>query len=144
GDAASAALRNLPADIVDKIQVFDLLSAQSQFTGVDAGNSMKAINIVTKAGMQTGQFGRTYAGYGTDDRYQVGGNMSFFKKDRRISVVGLSNNINQQNFGSQDLLGLTSSGNSGGRGGGGMMGGRGGGGGGMMGGRGGAGNFMVG
>ncbi len=141
GDDASAALRNLPADIVDKIQVFDRLSDQAQFTGVDDGNSMKAINIVTKAGMQNGQFGRMYAGYGSDDRYQLGGNMSFFKKDRRISVVGLSNNINQQNFGSQDLLGLTSSGNSGGRGGGGM-GGRGGGGG--MGGRGGTGNFMVG
>lgn len=141
GDDASAALRNLPADVVDKIQVFDRLSDQAQFTGVDDGNSQKAINIVTKAGMQNGQFGRMFAGYGTDDRYQVGGNMSFFKKDRRISVVGLTNNINQQNFASQDLLGLTSSG--GGRGGMGGGGGRGGMGGGM-GGFGGGGNFTIG
>ena len=117
GDDASAALRNLPADIVDKIQVFDRLTDQAQFTGVDDGNSQKAINIVTKAGMQNGQFGRLYAGYGSDDRYQAGGNMSFFKKDRRISLVGLTNNINQQNFGSQDLAGLTSSGGRGGGGG---------------------------
>ncbi|RYY61820.1 MAG: TonB-dependent receptor [Chitinophagaceae bacterium] len=110
GDDASAALRNLPADIVDKIQVFDRLSDQAQFTGVDDGNAQKSLNIVTKAGLKNGQFGRFFAGYGTDDRYQAGGNVSFFKGDRRISFVGLSNNINQQNFGSQDLLGVTSSG----------------------------------
>lgn len=133
GDDASAALRNLPADIVDKIQVFDRLSDQAQFTGVDDGNAQKAINIVTKAGLKNGQFGRFYAGYGTDERYQAGGNVSFFKNNRRISLVGLANNINQQNFGSQDLLGVTSSG--GGRGGFGGGGGRGGPGGGFGGGQ---------
>lgn len=133
GDDATAAIRNLPSQIVDKIQVFDRLSDQAQFTGFDDGSSVKSINIVTKAGMRNGQFGRLYAGYGTDDRYSAGGNVSFFKDNRRISLIGLANNINQQNFGSQDLLGVTSSG--GGRGGGGgnrpgSGGGRGGGGGG--------------
>jgi hypothetical protein len=134
GDDASAALRNLPADIVDKIQVFDRLSDQAQFTGVDDGNSQKSLNIVTKSGLKNGQFGRFYAGGGTDKRYQAGGNVSFFKGDRRLSFVGLANNINQQNFGSQDLLGVTSTG--GGRGG--QGGGRPGGGGG------GQGNFQIG
>ena len=120
GDDATAALRNLPADIIDKIQVFDKLSDQAAFTGFDDGNSTKAINIVTKSGMRNGQFGRIYAGYGSDSRYSAGGNVSFFKKDRRISLVGLFNNINQQNFSSEDLLGVTSSGGGargGGRGG---------------------------
>lgn len=144
GDDASAALRNLPADIVDKIQVFDRLSDQAQLTGVDDGNAQKAINIVTKAGMRNGQFGRIYAGYGTDERYQGGGNMSFFKNNRRISFVGLANNINQQNFGSQDLLGVTSSGRGGGNFGGGGGGGRGGGGNPGGGGFGGQNNFTVG
>ncbi len=117
GDDATAALKNLPAEIIDKIQVFDKLSDQATFTGFDDGNSTKAINIVTKAGMRNGQFGRIYAGYGTDNRYSAGGNVSFFKKDRRLSFVGLFNNINQQNFSSEDLLGVTSSG--GGRSGGG-------------------------
>ena len=118
GDDATAAMRNLPSQIVDKIQVFDRLSDQAQFTGFDDGSSVKSINIVTKTGMRNGQFGRLFAGYGTDDRYSAGGNVSFFNKDRRLSIIGLANNINQQNFGSQDLLGLTS-GNSGGRSGGG-------------------------
>jgi len=144
GDDATAALRNLPAEVIDKIQVFDKLSDQAAFTGFDDGNSTKAINIVTKSGMRNGQFGRIYAGYGTDNRYSAGGNVSFFKKDRRLSFVGLFNNINQQNFSSEDLLGVTSSG--GGRsGGGGNRGGMGGGGnrgGGNFGG--GGNNFLVG
>lgn len=137
GDDASAALKNLPSEVVDKIQVYDRLSDQAQLTGFDDGNSVKAMNIVTKSGIKNGQFGRLFAGYGTDDRYSAGGNISFFKGNRRISLVGNFNNINQQNFGSQDLLGLTSGGGGGGRGPGG--GGRGGGGGG-----GGTDNFTVG
>ena len=141
GDDASAALRNLPSEVVDKIQVFDRLSDQAQFTGVDDGNSQRAINIVTKSGIKNGQFGRIYAGVGTDSRYTAGGNVSFFKDNRRISLVGNLNNINQQNFASQDLLGVTSSGNN--RGGGGNFGGGGnrGGGGGNPRGGGGGGNF---
>ena len=81
GDDATAALRNLPAEIIDKIQVFDRLSDQAQFTGFDDGNTLKAINIVTKANMRNGQFGRLYAGYGSDDRYSAGGNVSFFKNN---------------------------------------------------------------
>lgn len=147
GDDATAALRNLPAEVIDKIQVFDRLSDQAQFSGFDDGNSVKAINIVTRADMRNGQFGRVYAGYGTDDRYSAGGNMTFFNGTRRISIVGQSNNINQQNFATQDLLGATSNVGRGGgnRGGGGNFGGGGGrpgGGGGNFGG--GQGNFLVG
>ena len=112
GDDATAALKSLPADIIDKIQVFDKLSDQATFTGFDDGNSTKSINIVTKSGMRNGQFGRMFAGYGTDNRYTSGGNVSFFKNNQRISLVGLFNNINQQNFASEDLLGVTSSGGS--------------------------------
>ncbi len=116
GDDAVATLRNLPAEVIDKIQVFDRLSDQAQFTGFDDGNTTKAINIITKADMRNGQFGRVYAGYGTDDRYAGGGNVSFFKGNRRLSLVGLVNNVNQQNFSSEDLLGVSSQG-GGGRGG---------------------------
>lgn len=155
GDDATAALRNLPAEVVDKIQVLDRLSDQDRASGVITGETQKEINIVTKAGMRNGQYGRVFSGYGTNDRYSLGGNSTFLKENRRISLVGQSNNINQQNFSSQDLLGVTSSGNNrgggggnfGGRGGGGNFGGRGGGGnfgGGGFGGFGGGGNFMVG
>src|SRR6186713_325151 len=118
GDDATATLRNLPAEIVDKIQVFDRMSDQAQFTGVDDGSASKSINIVTKPSMRNGQFGRFFAGYGTDNHYLAGGNMSYFKKNSRISIVALTNDVNQQNFAEVDLLGVTSSGGGGGFGGG--------------------------
>lgn len=114
GDDATATLRNLPAEIIDKIQVFDKLSDQAQLTGFDDGNTTKSINIVTKKDMRSGNFGRIFAGYGTDDRYSAGGNVSFFNNARRISIIGLTNNVNQQNFASTDLLGATGGGGRGG------------------------------
>ncbi|HSR39657.1 MAG TPA: TonB-dependent receptor [Phnomibacter sp.] len=131
GDDATAALRNLPAELIDKIQVFDRLSDQAQLTGFDDGSGYKAINIVTKANMRNGQFGRVYGGYGTDDRYAAGGSVNFFKKDTRVNLIGLFNNVNQQNFSGEDLLGVNGQANNQGRGGfqgGGGGGGRGGGG----------------
>jgi Outer membrane protein beta-barrel family/Carboxypeptidase regulatory-like domain len=150
GDDATLALRNLPSEVVDKIQVFDRLSDQATITGFDDGNSVKSINIVTKSSVKNGQFGRLLAGYGTDGRYNAGGNVSAFDGNRRISVVGTFNNINQQNFASQDLLGVTSGGSGGnfGGGGAGRAGNRGGGGGARGGGAGAGGantnNFSVG
>ena len=106
GDDATAALKNIPANAVDKIQLYDRMSDQAMLTGVDDGNTTKAINIITKAGLNNSQFGRISAGIGDQGKYSAGGNVSFFKDSRRISIVGNFNNINQQNFGSQDLLGV--------------------------------------
>lgn len=117
GNDPMAALRNLPAEVIDKIQVFDRQSDQAQFTGVDDGNTTKAINIITKPGMRSGQFGKVYAGYGPDGQYQGGGNVNLFKGNSRISLIGQANNINQQNFSTEDLLGVVGSSGQSGRGG---------------------------
>ena len=115
GNDPKAALRSLPAEVVDKIQVFDQQSDQAQFTGFQDGETTKTINIITKSNMRAGQFGRVYAGIGEDNLkepgvlYQAGGQVNFFNKDQRISLVGMSNNINQQNFASEDLLGVMGS-----------------------------------
>lgn len=118
GTDPSLALKNLPAEVIDKIQVFDKLSDQSNFTGFDDGSTQKTLNIITKKNKSTGTFGKVYAGYGTDDRYIAGGNLNIFKGDRRISLLGMSNNINQQNFSSEDILGALGSSSGQNRGGG--------------------------
>ena len=124
GNDPTAALRNLPADVIQAVEVFDRESDQAQFTGFSDGNQEKTINIITRTGMSNGQFGKVYGGYGDEARYITGGNTNIFDGDRRISIIGLSNNVNQQNFASQDLLGLMGGGGRGGfRGGGGMRGG---------------------
>ena len=112
GEDPSAALKSLPADVIDKIQIFDKLSEQAQFTGFDDGESDQTINIITKKEKKNGTFGKFSAGTNFDDKYLVGGNINVFKKQRRISVLGLFNNINQQNFSQQDLIGVSNSMNS--------------------------------
>jgi len=120
GDDPSVTLKNLPAEVVDKIQVFDKLSDQAAWTGFDDGSGQKTINIVTKNAKNSGQFGKFSAGYGTDDRYLLGANVNLFKGQRRITLLGMSNNINQQNFTAENAAGSgsgSSQGMPGGRGG---------------------------
>lgn len=106
GNDPNATLKNLPASAIEKVEVFSRRTDQAQFTGFDDGNEQKAINIITRPSFRNGWFGRGYAGYGTNETYQAGGNANYFNNDQRISFVGMSNNINEQNFGSQDLLGV--------------------------------------
>ncbi|MBI2418672.1 MAG: carboxypeptidase regulatory-like domain-containing protein, partial [Ignavibacteriales bacterium] len=62
GDDPAIALRNLPADLIDKVQIYDRMSDQSQFTGFDDGNTSKAINIITRMTRRNGKFGKLYGG----------------------------------------------------------------------------------
>ncbi len=121
GDDPKLATKNLPPDIVDKIQVFDDLSDQSKFTGFDDGNRVKTINITTKKDKRKGYFGKAVAGLGNNETYDESFNLQRMNGNEQIALNGQGNDINKQNFTAQDFLG-------GGSGGGGRGGGRGGGG----------------
>ena len=116
GQNPKTALSTLPAEVVDKIQVFDDNSEQSKASGVDDGTRIKTLNIVTKINMRNGEFGKVYAGYGSDDRYSAGTNLNMFRGERRLSILGQLNNINQQNFSTEDLLGVVADNSGGGKG----------------------------
>ncbi len=107
GEDANIALKNINAEMVEKIEVFDQMSDQAIFTGFDDGNSTKSMNIVTKAKYRNGVNGKIYAGAGTNEHYVGGGTFNSFSSNRRISLLGLSNNINQQNFSSDDITAAT-------------------------------------
>ena len=121
-DDPKLATRNLPPDVIDKIQVFDDLSDQSKFTGFDDGNRVKTINIVTKKNMKKGYFGRFIGADGTNEDYDESLNFHLFRGEQQASILGQGNDINKQNFTPQDIFG----------GGGGRRGGNGGGGGGSI------------
>ena len=106
GDDVTTAIKNLPAEVIDKIEVFDKKSDQAEFSGVDDGEDYKAINIVTRDGVDRAKFGKFAASYGFDDLYNVGLNLSLFKGSRRLTFLGMVNNVNQQNFAIDDLLGV--------------------------------------
>jgi hypothetical protein len=107
GNDAKMATRNLPADIIDKVQLFDQSSEQSTFSGVDDGDREKTINITTKRDKRKGSFGQQTIGAGPkpgdDARYSGRVSLNRFNDGRQISMLGMANNINQQGFTAQDL-----------------------------------------
>ena len=98
GTDVQAALQNLPAEVIQSIEIFDQKSEKAQLSGFDDGERLKTINIITKANRRKGQFGKTTAGYGTDDRYLVGASINAFDEDQRITFTGLANNVNMLNY----------------------------------------------
>ncbi|MBK8606431.1 MAG: TonB-dependent receptor family protein [Chitinophagaceae bacterium] len=125
GNDPKLATKNLTADMVESIQVFDDMSDQAKFTKIDDGSRSKTINIQLKKDKNKGIFGRALIAGGTDGRYE--GNLSFnkFNNDKRISVLFNGNNINKQGFSFSDIISSMGgfSGFGGGRGGGGDVGG---------------------
>ncbi|HEX4875767.1 MAG TPA: TonB-dependent receptor, partial [Chitinophagaceae bacterium] len=131
GNDPKLATKNLTADMVESVQVFDDMSEQARFTKVDDGSRTKAINIKLKKDKNKGVFGRALAagGNSSDNGGRYEGNLSLnaFKGTERISLLFNANNINKQGFSFSDII--SSMGGFSGFGGGGG-GGRGGGGGG--------------
>ncbi len=116
GRDAMVALQNLPAELVDNIEVFNRQSDQARFTGFSVDEGERTVNIVTKEDKNHGRFGRANTGYGTEDRYLGSGNYNRFQGSRRLSVVGMTNNIDQRNLSSEDLSGIAEASDGGGRG----------------------------
>lgn len=100
-------LKNLPADIINEIQLFDQMSDYSRLTGFDDGTRRKTINLVTKKGMNQSLFGKAYAGYGLDNYYRAYGMLNWFQGNRQLSVFAQANNTSEQNFSMIDLLSTT-------------------------------------
>jgi hypothetical protein len=104
GDDPMLALQNLPAEVIDKVQVYNKMSEQSEFTGFDDGKSIKVMNIVTRVDRRQGANGKFSAGYGKDNLYDLSGRVNLMSESNRINVNGGSNNIGQQSFSNQDLI----------------------------------------
>lgn len=104
GSDPKMATKNIPADMIESVQVYDDMSENARFTKIDDGTRIKTINIKLKKKTRQGFFGRGSAGYGNDNLYSVKGLVNRFYNDRRISILGASNNINQQGFTSRDLV----------------------------------------
>lgn len=126
------ATKNLTADMVDRVEVFDDMSEQAKFNGIDDGSRSKAINLKLKKDKKKGLFGKAYAGYGSEERYDAGVTANYFKGATQMNVIAKSNNTNNIGFTVSDMIGMFSGGGMMmGNGGGGNFGGGGFGGGGM-------------
>lgn len=97
-DDPKVASKNLPASMVNKLQVLDRKSDMSQMTGFDDGNEETVINLTIKPGMKQGVFGNGYGGYGSDDRYEGNAMVNYMRNSTQISVLAGSNNTNNAGF----------------------------------------------
>ena len=97
-DDPKVASKNLPATMIDKLQVVDRKSDLARLTGVDDGEEETVINLTVKPGMKNGWFGVANAGAGTDSRYAGDFNVNRFWNGNQITFLGNFNNINQLGF----------------------------------------------
>ncbi|HEY4149583.1 MAG TPA: TonB-dependent receptor, partial [Chitinophagaceae bacterium] len=104
GDDPKMATRNLPANVIDKVQVVDDKEELMRNGDDNINNVGKVINITLKKGVKKGWFGKLYAGGGTDDRYEAGGIANIFRDTLQVSVLGYLNNLNRPGFGFTDLM----------------------------------------
>ena len=107
------ATKNLPADAVDKIQVYDRKSDQAMFTGIDDGSEETAINLKLKKDRNKSTFGKLNAGAGTPSVFDTQGNINVINNDEQFSAIGGANNTNRQNFSGRNIVNF--SGGGGGR-----------------------------
>jgi hypothetical protein len=116
GEDVAAAISSLPAEAVKNIEVFDKLSDNAEFTGIDDGEGYRAINITTRESMRQGIMGQVSALYGAEPPEHdgegwhhyglAGGNVNIFQGDSRFTVGGTLNNLNERQFTSNDILGV--------------------------------------
>lgn len=113
-DDPKVASKNLPAKMIDKLQVLDKKSDMAQMTGFDDGEEETVINLTVKPGMKQGWFGNAYGGYGSKDRYEGNAMVNRFVNNDQITFMGGANNTN--NMGFSDLASTMFSGMRGGGG----------------------------
>ncbi|OAV75176.1 hypothetical protein Barb7_01218 [Bacteroidales bacterium Barb7] len=97
-DDPKVASKNLPSNMVDKVQVLDRLSEMSRMTGFDDGNEETVMNLTVKPGMKEGWFGNAFGGYGGQDRYEGNAMVNRFVDSDQVTVMGGANNTNNMGF----------------------------------------------
>ena len=118
GNDPKMATRNITADMIESIQVYDDMSEQAKFTKIDDGSRQKTINIKLRKDKKKGYFGRAVAGMGSEGRWEGSGTLNKFVNEQRISIVLNGNNTNRSSFSDRDIIGMMGGFNPGGGGGG--------------------------
>jgi hypothetical protein len=98
------ATKNLPADAISKVQVYDKKSESAELAGIDDGSRDKTINLLLKDGKKQAWIGDVSAGAGTADKYSVSGKAYRFTRKDQFAALGMLNNINKFGFSFQDYI----------------------------------------
>lgn len=104
GGDPQIATKNLPANIVDKVQVMNDKEQMDKDPETPESEIGQVINIKLKKSIKQGWFGKAYAGGGTDNRHELGAFLNAFRDTTQISILGYTNNINKAGFGINDVM----------------------------------------
>jgi len=104
GDDPKMATRNLPANVIDKVQVVDDNEELMRNGDDNINNVGKVVNITLKKGVKKGWFGKLYGGAGSDGRYEGGGIANIYRDTVQLSILGYTNNLNKPGFSYSELM----------------------------------------
>ena len=113
GNDPKVATKNLPADAIDKVQVYEKRSDESEFTGIDDGTRDKTVNLVLKDDKKKGILGDVTVGAGAGDasvsggsgKYYLGSGKAYRFSDKlQAAALGMLNNVNQSGFSFGDYM----------------------------------------
>lgn len=102
GDDPTLVTKNLRADMVDKVQLYDKKSDQASFTGVDDGEKTKTLNIKLKEDKKNGYFGKLSGGSGNDNFNESQAMINAFKGKMKVSAYGTMSNTGKTGLGWSD------------------------------------------
>ncbi|EOR95556.1 : hypothetical protein [Arcticibacter svalbardensis MN12-7] len=102
GDDPTLVTKNIRADMVDKVQLYDKKSDQATFTGIDDGEKTKTLNIKLKEDKKSGYFGKVDVGAGSDEFYKGQGMLNVFKGKRKFSAYAIAGNDGTVGLGWED------------------------------------------
>ncbi len=104
GNDPKVATKNVPADAVDKVQVYDRKSEEAMFTGIDDGSRDKTINLMLKEDKKNALFGDVMGGGGTSEHWQGSAKAYRFTDKVQVAALGMANNVNQFGFSFNDFM----------------------------------------
>ncbi|WP_316821493.1 outer membrane beta-barrel protein [Pedobacter gandavensis] len=115
GNDPLIATKNLDADLLDQIQIYDDREDDPDHK-ISASQVSKIINLKLKSKIKKSTIGKFYGGAGTRDRFDGGGILSNFRDTLQVSLIGLSNNLNKTGFSQNELYSMGGFDRSGGSG----------------------------
>ena len=101
------ATKNLPADAIDKVQLYNKKTEEAEFTGIDDGTRNQTLNLVLDEDKKDGVFGELMAGGGTGKHFQSNAKIYKFNEKSQIAALGMLNNVNKFGFSIGDYLSFT-------------------------------------
>ena len=107
GTDPKTATKNLPADVIAKVQLIDAKTLEAKATGIDDGQREKVLNLTIKEDKKNGWFGNANLFGGTTDRYNSYLSANHFTKKMQFAVLGMSNNVSNASFQYEDLNSFT-------------------------------------